>query len=87
MINDIITWMLRHLVKDDCLYQDDVVDYLVKNKKEQFLRENHEGNLVLNSALLKEFKKATGESVVWVGSEFYWRYRVLEDEEGRNAIG
>lgn len=87
MINDVITWMLKQLESDRCLYQDDVVDYLVKSKKEHFLKENAEGNLVLNSTLLKKFREVTKDNVVWVRSEFYWRYRVLEDEEGRNTVG
>lgn len=86
-INNIISWMLSKLEKETCLYQDDVVDYLVKNSFEQYLIENSEGNLVLNRELLEEFKKYSKNDVVWVRSKFYWRWRVPEDESGRIARG
>ena len=79
--------MLKLLEKDTCLYQDDVVDYLVKNKANDLLKENADGNIVLNNNVLNAFKKATENNVVWVRSGFYWRCRVAEDEPGRNARG
>ncbi|MDG6309957.1 DUF6953 family protein [Glaesserella parasuis] len=86
-INNIISWMLSKLEREACLYQDDVVDYLVKNNLEQYLIENSEGNQVLNRKLLEEFKKHTENDVVWVRTELYWRWRVPEDESGRIARG
>ena len=56
--------MISKLEEDSCLYQDDVVDYLVKNNFETYLTENSEGNLVLNRNLLEEFKKRTENNVV-----------------------
>ena len=38
-------------------------------------------------SLLKRFKDLTSDNVVWVQSDFYWRYRVLEDDTGRKARG
>lgn len=86
-IDSLITWMLKLLAKDKCLYQDDVVDHLVKSGADDMLKENADGNLVLNNNVLKAFKKVTEDDVVWVRSGFYWRYRVPEDEPGRNARG
>jgi hypothetical protein len=83
----IIDWMLGKITKEGCLYQDDVVDYLLKAKQESLLRENADGNLVLGRALLEAFRKATPDNVVWVKSDFYWRPRVPEDEPGREARG
>lgn len=79
--------MIDKLQNDSCLYQDDVVDYIVRSGDESFLRENADGNLVLDRPLLNSFKKLTNDNVVWVQSDFYWRYKVLEDESGRKAIG
>ncbi|KAB5494898.1 hypothetical protein F8564_19895 [Serratia sp. RJAL6] len=79
--------MVNKLEADSCLYQDDVVDYLVKANEESFLTENSDGNLVLSRPVLDAFKQLTAENVVWVRSGFYWRYRVAEDEPGRNARG
>jgi hypothetical protein len=84
---DVSAWMVAALEKEGCIYQDDVVDYLVKSGNEQLLKENADGNQVLGKAVLDEFLKATRETVVWVRSGFYWRWRVPEDEEGRNARG
>lgn len=80
-------WMLSEIEKHGCLYQDDVVDYLVKAKAENLLRENTDGNLVIGREVLDAFKKLTEKNVVWVKPDFYWRYRVAEDELGREARG
>lgn len=80
-------WMMVQLEKDGCLYQDDVVDYLVKSNVDSLLRENSDGNLVLVRNLLNAFKKLTPDNVVWVKPDKYWRFRVPEDELGRNANG
>jgi hypothetical protein len=84
---EVAAWMLSRLRKDQCIYQDDVVDYLVKGKAEELLRENADGNLVLGRQVLDAFKKLTETNVVWVRSDFYWRFRVKEDEPGREARG
>lgn len=86
-LEEIIQWMVDKLQKDGCLYQDDVVDYLVKNKQEVFLKENTQGNLVLKLSVNSAFKMRTEHNVVWVKPDRYWRYRVPEDELGREARG
>lgn len=86
-LTDASQWMYSQLEKDGCLYQDDVVDRLVKSKSDSLLRENSDGNLVLTKSLLSAFKKLTDIDVVWVRADFYWRFRVDEDEPGRNARG
>ncbi|WP_368656598.1 hypothetical protein [Pantoea agglomerans] len=83
----VANWMVEILNKDGCVYQDDVVDYLVKQKDESLLIENNDGNQVLSKPVLNEFLKLTKDNVVWVRSDFYWRFRVTEDEPGRNARG
>ena len=85
--SDVARWMQTKLEHDDCLYQDDVVDMLVKNKVEEHLRENADGNQVLATSVLNDFKKLNSKTVVWVVSGKYWRFRVKEDEESRTARG
>lgn len=80
-------WMLSQIEKDGCIYQDDVVDRIIGAKVDELLRENSDGNLVLGTAVLNLFKQLTPDSVVWVGPDRYWRWRVAEDEPGRNARG
>ncbi|NTX09090.1 hypothetical protein [Myxococcus sp. CA040A] len=84
---DAANWMLGHLHRDACLYQDDVVDMLVKHGADALLRENADGNVVLAKPLLDAFMALTTETVVWVKPERYWRWRVPEDEPGRDQRG
>ena len=85
--SEVASWMLTQINKHGCIYQDDVVDYLVKSKAESHLRENSDGNLVLGMAVLEEFMAVSSLSVVWVKPQKYWRWRVAEDEPGREAKG
>lgn len=80
-------WMLAVLASDGCLYQDDVIDYLVKSGNDNLLRENSEGNIVLEVSVLTAFRKLTEKNVVWVKPDRYWRFRVEQDEPGRDARG
>lgn len=79
-------WMLAMLERDGCIYQDDTVDMLTKAGAEDLLRENADGNPVLGTPVLSEFKKLS-ENAVWVKPDRYWRWRVDEDELGREAFG
>ncbi len=84
---EISEWMLSEIEEHGCIYQDDVVDHLVKSNAEGFLRENSDGNLVVGSEVLNAFLKLTETTVVWVKPDRYWRFRVAEDEPGREARG
>ncbi|EPF4375352.1 DUF6953 family protein [Escherichia coli] len=86
-VADVSNWMLSALQKDGCLYQQDVVDYLVKVGNEQHLKENADGNQALSTKVINKFRVDSGGDVVWVRPDKYWRYRVPEDEEGREARG
>jgi hypothetical protein len=80
-------WMLSQIERDTCVYQDDVVDYIVKAGREDLLVENADGNQVIGKGILAAFRKLTPDNVVWVKPDRYWRFRVLEDEPGRDARG
>lgn len=85
--DQVANWMLSEVQKHGCIYQDDVVDYLVKAKVDELLRENSDGNLVVGQPVLSAFKALTETTVVWVKPDRYWRLRVAEDEPGREARG
>ena len=85
--DSVSSWMLAQLEREQCIYQDDVVDYLVKSKCEDLLSENSDGNQVVGREVLAAFKKQTDTIVVWVKPDRYWRFRVPEDEPGREAKG
>lgn len=80
-------WMLGQVEREGCIYQDDVVDYLVKAKREDFMTENADGNQVVGKAVLAAFLELTATTVVWVKPDRYWRWRVAKDEPGREARG
>src|SRR5258708_36728527 len=84
---DVARWMLSELERDGCIYQDDVVDHLVRAAREDLATENAEGNLVVGKQVLAEFRKLTETTVVWVKPDRYWRFRVAEDGPGREAAG
>ena len=84
---DVANWMLGQLHRDACLYQDDVVDMLVKHGADTLLHENADGNVVLAKPLLDAFMALSAETVVWIRPERYWRWRVPEDEPGREQRG
>ena len=79
--------MLDYVQRDGCVYQEDVVDMLVKHNAADLLRENADGNLALGKTVLDAFAKVSAETVVWVKPERYWRWRVAEDEHGREQRG
>lgn len=79
-------WMVAMLERDGCIYQDDTVDMLTKHGAEDLLRENADGNPVLGTQVLAEFKKISA-GAVWIKSDRYWRWRVAEDEPGRDQRG
>ncbi len=83
----VAAWILAQVERDGCIYQDDVVDYLVKAKREDLLTENADGNQVVGKAVLAAFRRLTEATVVWVKPDRYWRWRVAEDEPGRDARG
>lgn len=80
-------WMLDRIERETCIYQDDVVDHLVKAKREDLLVTNADGNQAVGKQVLAAFRKLTDLTVVWVKPDRYWRFRVAEDEPGRDASG
>ena len=60
-LTDVTNWMMAQLKSDDCLYQQDVVDYLVKVDNEQLLKVNDDGNMVLSTPVIKQLRKLSGD--------------------------
>lgn len=86
-LNQIIIWIQARLKEEGCLYQADIVDYLIKNEQKKFLKINSEGDHILTLNIHSALEKNFHQNIVWVASGRYWRYRVLEDEEGYHAAG
>jgi len=79
-------WMLQRLEAEGCLYQDDVVDALLTAGADDLVRENDDGNVVIGTKVLTAFRTLS-EDAVWVKPDRYWRWRVAEDELGRDQRG
>jgi len=67
--------MLVELERDKCLYQNTVVYDIASKFGEPFTYINRNGNLAINKQVLNEFRKLTGDSVVWERGERMWRFR------------
>tara|TARA_B100000424_G_C22850998_1_gene453831 strand:+ start:400 stop:669 length:270 start_codon:yes stop_codon:yes gene_type:complete len=84
---DVALWMKSVVERDGCLYQSDVVDHLMRHKADDLIIENNDGSLSISRSVLSAFQQLTKENVVWVRPDRYWRFRVAEDEPGREARG
>lgn len=80
-------WMTSEVEREGCLYQSNVVDYLMREKVDDLVIENNDGSLSIAKSVLAAFQQMTKENVVWVRPDRYWRFRVAEDEPGREARG
>lgn len=74
------------LERDGCVYQDDTVDMLTKVGAENLLQGNADGSPVSGTSVLSEFKKISAGDV-WTKPDRHWRWRVEEDELGREQRG
>jgi len=65
------------------LYQEDAVSQIADRFGKEFTYENDAGNTAIDKKVLTAFRKLTGDSVVWIGAERYWRRRESGDEPTR----
>lgn len=72
----VVQWMLLQIEREACIYQDDVVDCIIKAGHEELLIENADRNQVLGKGVLAAFRKLPSDNVVWVKPDRYWRFRV-----------
>lgn len=75
--------MMSSLQRDGCLYQEDVVDYLIKEDNEQHLKENADGNQALSTEVIKNseliaVKASFGLSRTNTGDTEFLRTRKVE---------
>ena len=82
-VRDVAQWMLQRLHENGELYQDEAVDEIERNFGSAFVYENENGNPAIDRGVLREFRRLTGESVVWERGEQLWRRRSTDDEDGR----
>ncbi len=80
---DVAAWMLSELDRQSLLYQEIVVYDIAQRFGDQFTYVNRNGNLAITKNVLDAFRKLSGDDVVWVRRNRYWRRREPEDEPGR----
>lgn len=76
-------WMLERISSNGFLDQEEAV-YAIHDKfGEEFTYINDNGNLAIAKPVLKEFKRLSGDGIVWVRGDRQWRNREDYDEPGR----
>lgn len=80
---EVAEWMAGELNRVSELYQEDAAYEVERLFGKQFLYENENGNMAIDRAVLREFRRLTESDVVWEPSERYWRKREPRDPIGK----
>jgi hypothetical protein len=81
--SDVAAWMLAELDRVNQLYQDEAAHRILQLFGKDFVYINQNGNWAINRNALSEFKKLTGDTVVWERGTRSWRKRASYDKKGR----
>jgi hypothetical protein len=76
-------WMLSEVEQRRCLAQETAVSDISTQFGQQFTYQNENGNWAISRNVLAEFRKISGDKVVWERSERQWRKRQTCDSPGR----
>lgn len=80
---DVAEYMVKRLDEVSWLYQEQIVYEIQGKFGEPFVYFNANGNLAIGKDVLKEFKRLTGDDIVWERGPRLWRRRLPYDTEGR----
>lgn len=81
-VKKIAQWMYDSAIESE-LYQIDAVNYIAEKFGEIFIYENQNGNPAISKEILKEFRKISGNDIIWERYSRSWRRRTSEDSPGR----
>lgn len=76
-------WMAAEFHKDGWLEQEWTASTIAGQFGEEFVYENDNGNLAIHKDVLREFRKLTADTAIWVRGERAWRRRDKTDPPGR----
>ncbi|MBX3413912.1 MAG: hypothetical protein KF708_14575 [Pirellulales bacterium] len=76
-------WMLDEVHRTGELYQIDVIGQIEKRFGRSYTYYNDAGGQSIDRKVLSEFRKLTGNDVVWQRGEKMWRRRERGDEPSR----
>jgi hypothetical protein len=79
----VAAWMAEKLRLEGEIYQDDIAPEISSCFGGDYTYENELGNLAISKDVLAEFRKLTGDKVIWERGRRLWRFREQGDEPGR----
>jgi uncharacterized protein with ATP-grasp and redox domains len=79
--------MLEQVMERGDFYQEDAAQMILSRFGTKHVYFNDNGNIAISKVVLKEFRRLSEESVVWVRGGRYWRRRQSRDGRGREQEG
>ena len=81
-------WMIAQLEVEEELYQQKTALHIQEMFGEEFTTLDANGDLGISRKVLYQFKKLSGDTIVWVAVQGdwtagFWRKRLTQDNEGR----
>lgn len=84
-ILEVVKWMIAELKREKYLRHEQAVYGIETKFGKGFTYLNKYGNLAIDRNVLREFRWATENTVVWERKEILWRIREGHDPPGRDA--
>jgi hypothetical protein len=81
-VAEIAQWMLNQ-VEEGRLPQDRAARNIRAEFGEEFVYKNENRNWAIRKDILKEFKKISGDDVIWERGDREWRKQRPNDKQGR----
>jgi len=81
--SEIAEWMVERYLRRTRLPQDEIARALSREFGDDAVYRNKNGNLAIKPGVLREFRKRTEDTLVWLRSEKAWRHRTQLDGPGR----
>ncbi len=80
---DVAEWMMKEVSDGTFMYQEMIVHEITQKFGDEFTYFNENGNPAIDKKVLREFRKLSGDTVVWLKGERAWRMREKGDSKGR----
>jgi hypothetical protein len=81
----IAQWMLDQIEQEARLYQADAATAIAFRFGREFVHENRNGRKAIDKRIVRAFRAAAGDKVIWNRQDFYWRLR--EAADWRSPLG
>lgn len=80
---DVAAWMLEEVMRSGYAEQESIGYEIVRRFGAGFVYDNENGNQAIGKDVLKEFRKLSADTIVWVRSGKAWRKREPSDDNSR----